>query len=263
VEVSSIDWNMMDFRRMHSHEIFAGQKQRVSLARVLYARPSVALLDDVFSALDAETSKAVFDALFGCDGAFKGQATVLVTHATRCLQRMSQILVLADGSPIFAGTYEELQNTRDATLRHLLISSKMGEAKTVEKSGAEERDGNEKEQLIMTAEEREFGLSKFSTWLIWLKYAGGWPFISLQILFLFIDRFLYVSTEWWIAQWTEASDQSINAFGREFPPQTDGRSAQIQYVVVYVGILALSITATSVRSHWGGEKSSAVSQWFD
>jgi hypothetical protein len=175
---------------------------------------------------------------------------------------MSQILVLAEGSPIFAGTYEELQNSGDVTLDHYLISSKMGEDDTVEKNRAEERDGNEKEQMIMTAEEREFGLSKVSTWLIWLKHAGGWPFISLQIIFLFVDRFLYVSTEWWIAQWTEASDQSINAFGREFPPQTDGRSAQIQYVMVYVGILAFSITATSVRSHWGGEKSSVLSQWF-
>lgn len=235
----------------------------MSLARVLYARPSVALLDDVFSALDTETSKAVFDALFGSSGALKGQATILVTHATRFLQRMTQVLVLNEGTPVFAGTYEELQNSRDVTLGHYLITSQMGEDHNVEKDRAEEHEGNEKGQMIMTAEERQFGLSKLSTWLIWLKYAGGWTFIFLQILFLFIDRFLYVCSEWWIARWSEASDESINAFGREFPPQTDGRSAQIQYVVVYFGILALSITATSVRSHWGGEQRSVLSRWFE
>lgn len=183
-----------------------------------------------------------------------GQATVLVTHATRFLQRMGKVLVLSEGSPVFAGTYDELQNSTDITLSHYLTTSNEDEGETTAKDSAENQGDDQKEKLIMTAEEREFGLSKFSNWLTWLKYAGGWPFIGLQILFLLIDRFLYVFSEWWIARWTEASVESIDAFGREFPPQTDGRSAQIQYVVVYLTILAFSITATSIRSHWGGEK---------
>ena len=238
----------------------AGQKQRVSLARVLYARPSVALLDDVFSALDAETAKSVFDALFGSEGALKGQATVLVTHATRFLQRMGKVLVLSEGRSVFVGTHDELRNTSstDITLSQYLITSKEEEEKFAVNDRAEKQGDDEKEKLIMTAEEREFGLSKFSHWLTWLKYAGGWPFIFLQILFLLIDRFFYVCSEWWIARWSEASVESIGAFGREFPPQTDGRSAQIQYVVVFLTILAFSITATSIRSHWGGEKQIVV-----
>jgi hypothetical protein len=178
---------------------------------------------------------------------------------------MTRVLVLNEGTPVFSGTYEELQKSRDVTLRHYLISSKMGEEHNDEKNTTEGYEGiaNEKEQVIMTAEERQFGLSKCSTWLTWLKYAGGWTFISLQILFLIIDRFLYVCSEWWIAKWSEASDESIKAFGREFPPQTDGRSAQIQYVAVYFGILAVSIAATSVRSHWGGEKSRVLSRWLE
>lgn len=55
----------------------------------------------------------------------------------------------------------------------------------------------------------------------------------------------------WISKWTQASDESVSLFGRSFPPQTDGRSAQIQYVIVYFIILALSVVATTLRSHWG------------
>ncbi|CAB9498980.1 Oligomycin resistance ATP-dependent permease YOR1 [Seminavis robusta] len=234
-----------------------GQKQRVSLARVLYARPSIALLDDVFSALDAETSKAVFSGLFGAEGALNDQATVLVTHATSFLNRMDQIVVLSEGAPIFSGSFEELQNSKSDEASHALgsyltrtESSGDLDASSEDNQPGEEPD-NEKEQMIMTAEEREFGLSKFSTWLVWFKYAGGWTFFLLQFLFLVMDRSLYVSSEWWIATWTDASDESTEAFGREFPPQTDGRSAQIQYIVVYFIILALSITATTIRSHWG------------
>lgn len=58
----------------------------------------------------------------------------------------------------------------------------------------------------------------------------------------------------WLSKWSEASDESVYLFGREFPPQTDGRSAQVQYIVVYFIILAFSIIGTTVRSHWGGKR---------
>eukprot|EP01082_Thalassiosira_pseudonana_P013849 g12002.t1 g12002 contig6:1022955-1025087(-) len=41
-----------------------GQKQRISIARVVYSNPDIALFDDPLSALDAGTSRKVFDRLF-------------------------------------------------------------------------------------------------------------------------------------------------------------------------------------------------------
>ena len=69
----------------------------MSLARVLYAEPDVALLDDVFSALDGHTAKAVFEGLFGSTGALRSQAVVLVTHATKFLQYLDKLVVLSEG----------------------------------------------------------------------------------------------------------------------------------------------------------------------
>ena len=40
--------------------LLVGQKQRVSLARVAYSQPDVALFDDPLSALDAETVSVYF-----------------------------------------------------------------------------------------------------------------------------------------------------------------------------------------------------------
>ena len=96
-----------------------GQRARISLARVAYARPDVAVFDDPLSALDASTAGRVFERLFegggGDDGDAGGRggplgesAVVLVTHASHLLRRADRILVLAGGRQAFEGTWDEL-----------------------------------------------------------------------------------------------------------------------------------------------------------
>ncbi|KAG8938967.1 hypothetical protein FRC00_014283, partial [Tulasnella sp. 408] len=56
-----------------------GQKARVSLARAIYSRASVLFLDDVLSAVDAETAQHIFEhALKG--PLMKGRTVILVSH---------------------------------------------------------------------------------------------------------------------------------------------------------------------------------------
>lgn len=230
----------------------------MSLARVLYAEPDVAVLDDVFSALDGHTAKAVFDGLFGSDGALNSQAVVLVTHATKFLQHMDKLVVLSNGSTLFSGTYTELLDTKGHAAIDALeqdeqdLACKKG-SNDVRSSLTERVESGEErqEEIIMTDEDREFGLSKFRVWMTWFQYAGGWSFFLTQMLLLIFDRTMYVASEWWISVWAEGSSDGAEAFGREFPPQTDGRSAQVQYISVYFIILAISIFGTTLRSHFG------------
>lgn len=62
-----------------------GQKQKVAIARVVYARKNVAIFDDVFSGLDATNEKHVFDYVFGAQGLLRvgGTTVVFSTHAIR------------------------------------------------------------------------------------------------------------------------------------------------------------------------------------
>lgn len=59
-----------------------GQSQRINLARAVYARKDVIILDDVFSGLDAHTENAVFHSLLGVHGILRQfKATVIMASS--------------------------------------------------------------------------------------------------------------------------------------------------------------------------------------
>ena len=74
-----------------------GQRQRLALARALYARKRVLIADDVFSGLDARTSRRVFDSVFGPGGLCKdlGITVLLTTHAVQYMQHADWIVALS------------------------------------------------------------------------------------------------------------------------------------------------------------------------
>ncbi|KAL4935954.1 hypothetical protein BDV06DRAFT_205947 [Aspergillus oleicola] len=88
-----------------------GQKQRIALARALYSRCKVVLLDDVFSGIDASGTKAITQSLFGENGLFRRlQTTVVVaTHSGAVLQYADQVVVLEGGSISATGTLDALR----------------------------------------------------------------------------------------------------------------------------------------------------------
>ena len=73
-----------------------GQKARVALARALYSKAPVVLLDDVFSALDAKTAAGVWKHCF-CTSLLKGRTTVLVTNVPWIAAQADLSIVLEKG----------------------------------------------------------------------------------------------------------------------------------------------------------------------
>lgn len=87
-----------------------GQKQRISLARALYAPGQLLVLDDVFSAVDADTERFLIKQLFENKVA---SMLVLVSNRMSVLERCDFNLVLEDGRLTAMGTHEELLQKSD------------------------------------------------------------------------------------------------------------------------------------------------------
>ncbi|XP_010022988.1 PREDICTED: multidrug resistance-associated protein 6 [Nestor notabilis] len=88
--------------------ISGGQKQRVNLARAVYQKASVYLLDDPLSAVDAHVGQHIFEYVLGPNGLLKDKTRVLVTHTINVLPQVDNIVFLVDGMISEIGSYQEL-----------------------------------------------------------------------------------------------------------------------------------------------------------
>lgn len=105
-----------------------GQKARVALARAIYSRAKILLLDDPLSALDQQTAEQIVAKCFG-GSLVEGRTVVLVTHRTDlCNGIAEQLIEIIDGtaetrkgdslqlSPTNSRTVQNLMDKNDATV---------------------------------------------------------------------------------------------------------------------------------------------------
>ncbi|XP_027695445.1 multidrug resistance-associated protein 6 isoform X3 [Vombatus ursinus] len=104
-----------------------GQKQRLSLARAVYKKASVYLLDDPLAALDVHVGQHIFDHVIGPGGLLQGMTRILVTHAVHILPQVDHIIVMANGAVAESGSYQELLQ-RNGTFADFLSQSEQEEA---------------------------------------------------------------------------------------------------------------------------------------
>ncbi|KIW09371.1 hypothetical protein, variant [Verruconis gallopava] len=85
-----------------------GQKARLTLARAVYARADIYLLDDVLSAVDSHVGRHLIDNVLGPKGLLASKTRILATNSIPVLMEANFVLLLRDGRITERGTYQQL-----------------------------------------------------------------------------------------------------------------------------------------------------------
>lgn len=91
----------------HHSQLSGGQKQRITLARALVGNPSLLLLDEFTSAMDA-TSEAIVLQNLKRSSAASNRTTIIIAHRLVTVKEADQIIVMKDGAVVEKGQHEEL-----------------------------------------------------------------------------------------------------------------------------------------------------------
>ncbi len=88
-----------------SSNISAGQKQLLTIARVILADPKILILDEATSSIDTRTEIQIQAAM---DNLMKGRTSFVIAHRLSTIKNSDLILVMNGGDIVEQGTHEEL-----------------------------------------------------------------------------------------------------------------------------------------------------------
>ena len=86
-------------------KLAGGEKQRISIARVLLKDPALLIFDEATSALDSISEQKIQDAI---DPLVKTHTSILIAHRLSTILAADEILVIKDGRIVERGQHEEL-----------------------------------------------------------------------------------------------------------------------------------------------------------
>jgi len=119
-----------------------GQKQLISLARAVLARPELFIMDEATSSVDTLTEALIQK---GMEALMKGRTSFVIAHRLSTIRRANRILVIEDGHIAEQGTHAELLKLRGHYYR--LYTQQFRHELELQYGMADEDEKNERENV--------------------------------------------------------------------------------------------------------------------
>lgn len=184
-----------------------GQKWRVTLARAIYSRAGILVLDDIFSAVDAHVGRHIFENCLNGELA-AGRTRILVTHhVALCEPKTKYLVELGNGGVLYAGLLSQLRG--EGTLQRIKSHEQTAEEIEADETatevnsdstsaGQDSADGNTLKKVtsktmarkFVEEETREKGAVNKHIYFTYLKDSGGWFFwVFALVIFTAVQGF--------------------------------------------------------------------------
>jgi ATP-binding cassette subfamily B protein len=98
-------------------KLSGGQRQRIAIARAILKNPSILILDEATSSLDAQSERLVQDAL---EKLMENRTTIIIAHRLSTIKKVDRIFVIKEGLLAETGSHEELTNLNNGIYSNLL-----------------------------------------------------------------------------------------------------------------------------------------------
>ncbi|KAJ3514526.1 hypothetical protein NLJ89_g2331 [Agrocybe chaxingu] len=200
-----------------------GQKARVSLARAVYSRASILLLDDVLSAVDTHTAGHLWNECFK-GNLIRGRTVILVSHHVQlCGPDAKHILALEGGRVQYSGSWNDFKGssimktivnyiqTRDTTLTDSMEDGAISPArdKLIDLPHPDSEHGAEIKTRKPRKEENRFeGRVSKAVWLLYARSNGGLLFWLFFWIVLILGSLSPVWENGWLRIWSSAPETS-------------------------------------------------------
>ncbi|KAE8352610.1 putative ATP-binding cassette transporter [Aspergillus coremiiformis] len=172
-----------------------GQMHRVALARAVYARKDLVLLDDVLGALDSSSKSLVLERLFGKQGLLRklNSTVILVTHEAASLPYAIKVFVISDGTlKQDEGGNQMSPGLINCTSRDMGASSKDAVPLPNEKAAQVSKANQLSDLKRSTGDYKLYGYYFRSV---------GWVNSLLFLLFVIANVFCSTFSQIWLEKW--------------------------------------------------------------
>lgn len=188
-------------------ELSGGQKARVALARAVYSRAGVLLLDDVLSAVDAHTAKHLAERLLG-SALLDGRTVLLVSHNVPLVAKHMRHVVLLDGGAV------AFQGTSDAFLASPLYTG-LRDAEHARPAAppaeAPPARAEPPAHVARAPERRERGHIAWRVWRAYIEASSGWPLCLVTLALFAASNLWELVTNAWLREWSATLGHSVHA----------------------------------------------------
>lgn len=185
-----------------------GQRQRVSIARALYAKPQIAILDDILSGLDPRTAHELTQSVFGPRGLFRELETaVVLTSQTDKFASIADCLVILEaGRIVWQGPTEDCNSSSEARKVIQLVDAQSSKDEVMLPASSSSPSKQESSSSSTKEKDQSRQIGDFSVYNFYFSRLGSLghfmllPFLLLASAFGVLYNFSSVWLEFWSSE---------------------------------------------------------------